>query len=328
MKRMNAAIFSNGANWLSGGHIIDTVYGAGRRQKIADLTDLHPEIITAASFHENRSILQDVNVIFSTWGMFPLSADDLELLPRLKALFYAAGETSRFRNPLLQRDIIVCSATPANAIPVAEFTFAQTLLAGSGYFLNHRQCVNEESSQLGNNFRGHGNYGGRVAIIGNGTISKLLQKHLAQHQLEVVVIPSRKENRTISLEEAFSTAFAVINLLPDRDDNIGVLNGSLFEQMIDNAVLINIGRGRQVHEADLIRVMKTRPDLTALLDVQWPEPPKNGSELYSLPNIQLSSHIAGSTGTDLLRLGDFMIDEFQRFERGEPLQGQVSLESL
>lgn len=325
---MNAAIFSNGANWLSGGHVIDAVYGAGRRQKIAERTHLHPEIITSDSLYKNRSILQNIDVIFSTWGMFPLSADDLELLPRLKAIFYAAGETSRFRKPLLQRGVIVCSATSANAIPVAEFAFAQTLLAGSGYFLNQRQCVNEESSKLGNNFRGHGNYGGQVAIIGNGTISKLLQKHLAQHELEVVVIPSRKENRTTSLEEAFSTAFAVINLLPDREDNIGILNEVLFERMIDHAVFINVGRGRQVNEGGLVRVMKKRQDLTALLDVQWPEPPRDNSELYTLPNILISAHIAGATGTDLLRLADFMIAEFQRFEKGEPLRGQVSPESL
>jgi phosphoglycerate dehydrogenase-like enzyme len=174
-----------------------------------------------------------------------------------------------------------------------------------------------------NNYRGHGNYENRVAIIGNGAISQKLQEFLGHHDLEVIVVPSRKEKRTVSLEEVFRTSFAVVNLLPDRDDNVGVLNGDLFSSMIDSAVFINVGRGRQVNEDDLIRVMKARPDLTALLDVQWPEPPVDGSELYTLPNVKLSGHIAGATGSELVRLSAGMIEEFLRFEKDEPLLYEV-----
>jgi phosphoglycerate dehydrogenase-like enzyme len=120
----------------------------------------------------------------------------------------------------------------------------------------------------------------------------------------------------------------VLNLFPDREDNIGVLNASLFELMPPNAVFMNMGRGRQVEEAGLIRVMKTRPDVTALLDVQCEEPPPDDSELYTLPNIRLSAHIAGSKGRELARMADYMIEEFLRFEQGEPLRYQVEADQL
>jgi phosphoglycerate dehydrogenase-like enzyme len=177
-------------------------------------------------------------------------------------------------------------------------------------------------------FRGHGNYGGRVALLGNGAISHKLQEFLGHHALDVAVVPSRKERRTLSLEDAFSSSFAVVNLFPDRDDNAGVLNASLFERMIENAVFINVGRGRQVDEAGLIGVLKQRPDLTALLDVQWPEPPEEDSDLYPLPNVRLSNHIAGSTGTELHRMADFMIEDFERYARGEPLEHEVRPDQL
>ena len=219
----------------------------------------------------------------------------------------------------LDRGIVVCSASAANAIPVAEFALSQTLLAGSGYFRNSRECIDRWHTEVPNSFQGHGNYDGRVSILGNGAISNHLQRLLSHHDLDMVVVPSRAENRTVSLEEAFATSFAVVNLFPDRDDNAGVFNEPLFASMMDSAVFINVGRGRQVNEADLIHVMKLRPDLTALLDVQWPEPPVDGSELYSLPNIQLSAHIAGSTASEYIRMADYMIEDFQRFERGESL---------
>lgn len=321
---MNAAIFSDKVNE----GLIEQVYGYGRKQKIESLTNLYPEVITSDNFEDHAEQLRDLDVIFSTWGMPVLSAEQLNRLPRLKALFYAAGATRKFREPFLERGVPICSATAANAFPVAEFALAQVLLAGAGYFLNNRQCVDRYHASYGNHFRGHGNYGGRVSILGNGTISNRLQELLMPHKLDVVVVPSRVENRTVSLEEAFSSSFAVVNLFPDRDDNAGVFNAPLFASMINSAVFINVGRGRQVNEEALITVMKQRPDLTALLDVQWPEPPVEGSELYSLPNIELTGHIAGSKGAEFIRMADYMIEEFQRFEKGQPLQHEVHPDSL
>lgn len=319
---MKAAFFNNGAPWMRGGHVVDVVYGRGRRQQLAKITDLYPEMITSANFDEHVAHLLDLDVIFSTWGMVPLTEEQIKQLPNLKAVFYAAGATP-FRAPFEAQGIKICSATALQAVSVAEFALAQVLLAGTGYWRNSRECVNREASLVANNYRGHGNYENRVAIIGNGAISQKLQEFLGHHDLEVIVVPSRKEKRTVSLEEVFKTSFAVVNLLPDRDDNAGVLNGDLFASMIDSAVFINVGRGRQVNEPELIQVMKTRPDLTALLDVQWPEPPVDGSELYTLPNIKLSGHIAGSTGSELVRLSAGMIEEFLRFEKGEPLLYEV-----
>jgi len=211
---------------------------------------------------------------------------------------------------------------------VAEFALAQVLLSGAGAYRNRRECVDEESSRMKNNYRGHGNYGTRVSILGNGAISTKLQELLKHHDLDVVVVPSRAQSRTVSLEEAFSTSFAVVNLFPDRDDNAGVFNAPLFRSMIDSAVFINVGRGRQVNENDLITVMKERPDLTALLDITWPEPPVDGSELYTLPNVELTGHLAGSKASELIRMADYMIEDFLRFEKGEPLLHAVQPDQL
>ena len=69
----------------------------------------------------------------------------------------------------------------------------------------------------------------------------------------------------------------------------------------------------------MIEAFKQRPDLTALLDITWPEPPEDGSELYTLPNIHLSSHIAGSKNDEVHRMADYMIEEYKRFADGKPL---------
>ena len=61
---------------------------------------------------------------------------------------------------------------------------------------------------------------------------------------------------------------------------------SLFQRMREGATFINTGRGAQVVEADLIRVLRERPDVTALLDVTFPEPPDADSALWTLHGVQ------------------------------------------
>lgn len=322
-KKKKAAIFSNNVPWLKEGHIVDRVFAMGRRKKIDELTDLYPVIISSDNFEEHEERLHDVEVVFSTWDMPFYTEKQVCKMPNLKVLFHAAGATRHFREPFEKCGVTVCSATAANGIPVAEFALSQILLAGAGYWRNSRECTNEQSTRMLNSYRGHGNYGGRVSIMGNGTISNYLQKFLSHHFLKVFVVPSQPKPSKDILKKAFSASFAIVNLFPDCDDNAGIFNGDLFRSMMEGSVFINVGRGRQVDEKDLIQVMKERPDLTALLDVQHPEPPLAGSELYSVPNILLSAHLAGSKSSELIRMADYMIDDFMRYEKNEPLLYEV-----
>ena len=98
----------------------------------------------------------------------------------------------------------------------------------------------------------------------------------------------------VTMEEAFSSGYVVSNHLPDFPSLKGILNRQLFLSMRPHATFINTGRGAQVSEPDLVEVARLRPDLTALLDVTDPEPPGADCPLHDVPNIHLSSHIAGA----------------------------------
>lgn len=295
---------------------VDYVYSEAQRKQIAEVTDLMPEIVNAGNF--DSVDLKDVEVIFSTWGMMCFTGEQLDRMPNLKAVFYGAGATDYFARPLLARGIKVISAWKANAIPVAEFVLAQIILSMKNYFSNN----------WNNKFAGPGCYGETVALIGAGAISSKLQEMLKVLNLNVLVIPSRPERRTVSLEEAFRTAYVVSNHLPNREDNQKVLTRELFASMRQGATFINTGRGAQVDEAGLIEVLKARPDLTALLDVTFPEPPEAGSELYTLPNVRLTTHIAGSLNDEVHRMADYVIGDYLHFAAGEPLEHEVTEEML
>lgn len=167
-------------------------------------------------------------------------------------------------------------------------------------------------------------------------IGKLVIRMLKQYNLEVLVfdpfLPDEMAAELgvekVGLERVFKECQVVSNHLANNEHTKGMLNGKLFEKMQPYATFINTGRGAQVVEQDLINTLKARPDLMAILDVTFPEPPEEGSELYTLPNCILTPHIAGSSGNEVRRMGEYMRLEYQSFLANKPCKYEVTLEML
>lgn len=88
--------------------------------------------------------------------------------------------------------------------------------------------------------------------------------------------------------------------------------------MTPGASLINTSRGAVVDEPGPREVLLERPDITAILDVTRTEPPSADSPMPTLPNVILTPRIAGSTGTEVARLGWWIIEEARSYIEGRP----------
>ena len=277
---------------------------------------------------------RDTRYIFSTWGMPEFTAQEIKTyLPGLEAVFYAAGSVQHFARPFLQAGVKVFSAWAANAVPVAEYAVAQIVLANKGFFASaplasagDRAGARALASQY------PGNFGVRVGIIGAGMIGKMVIRRLKDYDLKVVTFDPFLPEQTarelgvekVTLQELFSTCQVVSNHLANNAQTKGMLNGKLFSQMLPYATFLNTGRGAQVVEEELIATLRARPDLTAVLDVTFPEPPETDSGLLRLPNCILTPHIAGSSGNEVQRMASYMLEEYRRFTRGESCLWEVT----
>ena len=312
------------------------VYGQGRRQTIEKLTDLYPEVINSKNFDEHASRLVNVEVIFATWGMPCLTEEQLAKMPQLKAVFYAAGNVKAFAQPVVDKDIILVSAWDMNAIPVAEMALSQIILSCRGYYRAVRDYYETHDQDKAKASHRAGVNGETVGLIGMGMIGKRLSELLKSFSFRVIAHdPYLDEEQAmelgverVSLEELFRRAYIVSNHIPDISSTKNVLSGPLFESMREGATFINTGRGAQVIEAGLIETLRNRPDLTALLDVTYPEPPEAQSQLWTLPNVWISPHIGGSVGDEVVRMADCVIEEFQAWQSGKPLRYRVTSEVL
>ena len=178
---MKAAFFNNNPG------TVDFVFGMGRKNTVAELCDLYPEIITQKNIQEHLPHLQDLEVIFSTWGMFSLTPEQFDQLPNLKFVFYGAGSVAGFAGCFLERGIGVMSAWGANAIPVAEFTVAQIVLAMKGYFTNLQHNKSLAGYVSWNRGVHHGNFAQTVSILGCGMIGREVIERLKAYQLDVLI---------------------------------------------------------------------------------------------------------------------------------------------
>jgi phosphoglycerate dehydrogenase-like enzyme len=311
------------------------VFGSGRRERIGSLTDLYPVVITSENFENHAAALSEVEVIFATWGIPNFTERHFSAMPKLKAVFYAAGNVKSFAEPLIERDITLVGAWDINAIPVAEMCLSQILLSLRGYFRASRG-YSELKTQEAKSFPRSGVNGETVGLIGLGKIGTRLRKLLSSYPVKVIAHdPFLTEERASELDvestsviDIFERSKIVSNHIPDLDSTVGALNGSHFSAMREGATFINTGRGAQIVEDDLIDVLQKRPDLTALLDVTLPEPPPTDSPLWSLPNVVISPHNAGTVGDEVTRLADCVIDEYIRWNSGEPFEYEITAEVL
>jgi len=290
-------------------------------------------IMTFAELKENPQ--PDTEYIFSTWGMPAMTDAEIAMyFPRLKAVMYGAGSVQNFARPFLARGIRVFSAWAANAVPVAEFAAAQIVLANKGYFQMHSRY--QKDFRLARAYSDsffEGNFGGNVGLLGAGMIGRLVISLLKSYKLNIYVFdPFMSEEKAkelgvikADLTTIFSTCRTISNHLANNAQTRGMLTYDFFSLMLPNATFINTGRGSQLVAADLLRAMHECPERTALLDVCDPEEPAGpDSEYWKHPNVFMSPHCAGSMQNEVRRMGAYMIAEYERIQKGEPVLYEVT----
>lgn len=279
-----------------------------------------------------------VKWIFSTWGMPVFTEDEIrDLLPELEAVFYGAGSVQEFARPFLRCGVKVFSAWMANAVPVAEYTVAQILLANKGFFASSRlMSAGSVADARATGKQYPGNFDAIVGIIGTGAIGRLVCKALKQYRIRVLACSLELDEalaeelgvQISDMETIFRTCHVVSNHLANNEKTKGMYKREHFASMRPYATFLNTGRGAQVVEPDLIEVLEGRPDLTAVLDVTYPEPPASDSPFYRLPNCILTPHIAGSSGQEVRRMGEWIWEEFLRYRNKEACPYEVTEKML
>ncbi len=314
-------------------HAYEIIYRGEIRAEIDDFCEVIAPPMTIETYPEYAQSLAEAEIIFSGWGAPKLDAEFMAQVPHLRAFLYGSGAIKGFvTDDFWEKEIPISSAWMANAVPVSEFAFSQVIFAlKTGW--QYVRAINEGVwNRMA--WKLPGAYGSTVGLVSLGVIARYLIERLKTLDVKIIAYDpfvSAEEGaelgvEMVELDELFRRSDVVSLHTPWLPETVGLINGELVGSMKPNATLINTSRGAVINEPEMIEVLQQRPDLFAVLDVTYPEPPEEGSPLYSLSNVILTPHIAGSTGPECRRMGRYMIDECRRFLSGQPLQYQITQE--
>lgn len=315
---------------------INYVYGPKQQAALRALTGLEGHAYTLDEARRSKEA-REVEVIFSTWGMPKVDYEEIaEVFPALRAVFYAAGSVQGFAEPFIRRGIAVFSAWQANAVPVAEYTLAQIILAAKGYFRVQALCRTSrtDAAALCSNYTGM--YDIRVGLLGLGAVGGAVARLLKGFECEVYAYdPFASEGKLAELgvkradmKQIFAECDVISNHLANLPETRGIIKREHIFSMKEYATFINTGRGPQLDEGDLLAKLRQCSGVTALLDVLSDEGNSDANPLNALPNCFITPHIAGSMGNEVRRMAQYMVEEYERWAGGGELRWQVSAQML
>jgi phosphoglycerate dehydrogenase-like enzyme len=316
-----------------------TQFDAQRTERIGALCRLdRPALAADLDDPALADRLAGVEVLVTSWGAPALTAERLDRMPKLRAVFHGAGTIRGLvTEEFWERGIVITSAAEANAIPVAEFTYAQIVLAGKrAQYLARVPRLHRNGWRALLDSDRYTNYGRRIGIVGYSRIGRRVVAQLRQlDSAEVLVYDPYADPdavagagaRLASLDEVLRSVDVLSLHAPLLPETIGMIGARELALLRDGATLVNTARGALIDTDALTRECASGR-LDAILDVTDPEPLPDDSPLYDLPNVSITPHISGSLGSETFRLTDAALDELQRWVNGEALTSQVTMADL
>ncbi len=310
------------------------VYSDYVLEQLQEHVALEPEPVFLSQFPKKKAMLQKVELVFSNWGMPELTdAQVRTYLPNVKAVFYAGGDVRVFASPFYQIGTRLFCTGQTNAVPASEYTLAHILLATKGGLRAIRQYRDAQSYRQarGETSERCGNYQANIGIVGVGRVGSRVARLLQNFDVKVFgsdpfLTPQRAKALGLTLmelDDLFRTCDVVTCHLPDWSTLKGILGYAQFSAMLPTATFINAAQASPVDQAALIRALNDCPTRTAVLDSTDPMPLPADHPLLHMPNVFLSTHIAGSFGGELERMGENVVEAVCDYLNDRPSRHEI-----
>lgn len=276
-------------------------------------------------------ILRDADVAIGSWKSPGPTERLLAQCPKLRLWVHAAGSVKSMFGPHLRRHgLVLASCAPAIAEQVAEFTLG-LLIVGL-----KRTFANAQANRAGAEPKPAGAMSlaaATVGVIGASQVGRRLIDLLRPFSPRVLLfdpyvsdadaaaLGATPVRDLVNLCGACDVVTLHTPLLPTTSRLLGREH---FSAMRDGAMFINTSRGGCVDEPAMVEQLQTGR-IHACLDVTDPEPAAADSPLRRLPNVVLTSHIAGMAE---FRIGRQAVDDVEAFLQGRQPKLVVSEDML
>lgn len=305
--------------------------------KVQELRRSFPDIdfIFIRNTAELLSELPDVEVHFG----YRLDSDQIGKAESLRWIHVPAANVFGFDTELLmQRNILLTNAKGAHAGPISEHVIG-VMLVFSRRFMEcweaqkarhyvQKEILNTQPplSELRDK---------TVFILGYGNIGKEIARLCKAFGMRIFaskrkpVEHSENVDRlylTENFREGLSEADYIVISMARTQDTEGLLGETELSMLKPDCVIINVARASIIQQKALFRILKERKIRGAALDVYEQEPLPETSELFDLPNVFLTPHVAGVNSAEHWnRMFRLFSENLIRHLHGETLMNLVDL---
>jgi phosphoglycerate dehydrogenase-like enzyme len=203
-----------------------------------------------------------------------------------------------------------------------RFPFADAELRQGRFHINALRPVSRE-------LRGR-----TVGLLGMGRIGQAVAERLKPFGVTIIYYDPLPQLQSIeeslgirrrSFDEVLAEADIVSLHLPLTIATRHIINGDTVRKMKPGSYLINTSRGGLIDENALLSALKENRLMGAALDVFDPEPPKADNQLFRLPSVVLTPHIAAGTRDAFLEKMSYVFANLERFWQGSEVENLIKL---
>jgi phosphoglycerate dehydrogenase-like enzyme len=241
----------------------------------------------------------------------------------------SAGVNHLLTPTFLERNLILTNSAGVNAIAVAEFVLTFMLYHTKQIValqtLQHQKTWVKglELQELLDK---------TLLIIGTGQVGREIAQRAKAFGMKVLGIrrhpqPLPAFDQIVGLDQWRSLlplADYLVIAIPLTSDTQGMIDELALRAMDSQAYLINVARGAVVDEPALLKALTEGWIGGAALDTFVGEPLPLASPFWSLPNVFVTPHCAGTSSQLRSRLVALFLDNLNRYLSGLPLRNVVN----
>jgi phosphoglycerate dehydrogenase-like enzyme len=266
----------------------------------------------------------------------PWSEEVLRAAKRLRWVHFRwAGVEEELFPEFVTSDVIATNCADIFSIPIAEHVLGMILMFARNLHSSIRLTPADPDTartirhEISDDVRELG--GATVGIIGFGGIGRAVAERARCLGMRVIAMRRRPEPTPLAdkiwgpegLNELLAQSDYVVISTPLTPETRNLIGAKELALMQPDAVLINVARGAIVDEPALIAALQTGKLRGAGLDVTTEEPLPATSPLWTMQNVILTPHYAGSSPMTRMRQMARLVENLRRYVSGQPLIGVV-----
>ncbi|HBY0108286.1 2-hydroxyacid dehydrogenase [Klebsiella pneumoniae] len=242
----------------------------------------------------------DIDILITQFA--PVNTAVFDKLPKLKYVGVLRGGVENVNLQVANAGGVEVMNTPGrNARSVAEFTVGMILAEMRNIARSHDALRDKYWRKDSPNHQAIPELGGKVVgLVGLGHIAQLVAGFLSGFGTEIIfydkyVAGHERYEKVDSLDELVQRADVIslhARLTPETEN---LINAHHFALMKRSAIIVNTARSGLINEKEMIDALRSGQIMGAALDTFDDEPLPDDSAFYTLNNVTITPHIAGST---------------------------------